>query len=58
MRELDLTEIEQIEGGSCLWSSVSLAATFAGAFLVAGPIGAGIFAAGFISGSISLAYSC
>ena len=60
MKNLELNQMETIEGGelSCAMSAISLAATFAGAFLVTGPVGAGIFAVGFISGSIGLGASC
>ncbi len=60
MNTLELNQMELIEGGdmACAMSAISLAATFAGAFLVTGPIGAGIFAVGFISGSIGLGASC
>ena len=62
MKTLELNQMEVIEGGDldlgCAMSAISLAATFAGAFLVTGPVGAGIFAVGFISGSIGLRASC
>jgi len=60
MKTLELNQMENVNGGDlgCTMSAISLAATFAGAFLVTGPIGAGIFAVGFISGSIGLGASC
>ena len=50
--------MENLQGGSCGWAAAGLALTFAGAFLVTGPIGAGLFAAKFIHGSVSLANEC
>ena len=58
MKKLELNQMENVEAGSCFTSSVGLALTFAGAFLVTGPVGAGLFAASFIWGSIDLADSC
>lgn len=58
MRILDLNQMEKIGGGSCGWAAFSLAVTFAGAFLVTGPIGAALFASAFIRGSISLGLAC
>ncbi|TDO96139.1 hypothetical protein [Flavobacterium sp. 245] len=50
--------MENFSEDGCGWSAVGLGLTFAGAFLVAGPIGAGLFAASFIHGSIALAQDC
>ncbi|MFB9077575.1 hypothetical protein ACFFLS_01290 [Flavobacterium procerum] len=58
MKKLELNQMENLTGESCLWSAVGLGLTFAGAFLVTGPIGAGLFAASFIHGSIGLAQDC
>lgn len=61
MKTLDFNQMENIRAGdavSCGWAAVGLGLTFLGAFLVTGPIGAGLFAAKFIHGSIGLAQSC
>jgi len=58
MKKLELNQMENLEAGGCAWTAVGLGLTFAGAFLVTGPIGAGIFAASFIHGSISFAQDC
>jgi hypothetical protein len=58
MKTLDLEQMEKIEGGSCGWAAFGLGLTVLGAFLVTGPIGAGLFAAKFIHGSIGFAQSC
>ncbi|WP_139959414.1 hypothetical protein [Flavicella sediminum] len=58
MRKLEMSEMEVIEGGGCGWTAFGLGLTLAGAFLVTGPIGAGLFAAKFVHGSISLANEC
>lgn len=64
MKSLSLNEMENIEGGAssssggissdCAKDIVGLGLTFAGAFLVTGPIGAGLFAASFIYGAATL----
>lgn len=65
MKTLELKQMEGVEGGAsvgCVSSAVSLAATYAGAFLIGtgvmAPAGAVIFGIGFIAGSIGLAASC
>ena len=58
MRKLNFDQMENLSGDGCGWSAVGLGLTFAGAFLVTGPIGAGLFAASFIHGSIALAQDC
>lgn len=58
MKKLELNQMENLEGGGCAWSAIGLGLTFAGAFLVTGPIGAGLFAATFIHNSIDVANSC
>lgn len=58
MRKLDLNQMENLSGDGCGWAAVGLGIAFAGAFLVTGPIGAGVFAASFIHGSISVAQDC
>ena len=56
---LTMSEMEEIMAGSgCGWAALGLGLTFASALFITGPIGAGIFAAKFIHGSISLARSC
>ena len=57
MKTLELNQMENLQGGrmsSCAEDAVGLALTFAGAFLVTGPIGAGIFAAAFIWGAATM----
>ena len=48
--------MENVQGGlsECAQDIIGLGITFAGAFLVGGPIGAGIFAASFIWGAATL----
>ena len=48
--------MENVQGGlsECAQDMIGLGITFAGAFLVGGPIGAGIFAASFIWGAATL----
>ena len=58
MKKLELNQMENLYAGGCAWSAIGLGLTFAGAFLVTGPIGAGLFAASFIHGSISVAMDC
>lgn len=58
MKKLELNQMAQIQGEGCAWSAIGLGLTFAGAFLVTGPIGAGLFAATFIHNSIDVANSC
>jgi hypothetical protein len=60
MKTLNLQEMEMIEGGisDCGVQALKLGATFLGAFLVTGPVGAGVFAARFIWGSVKLAEAC
>ncbi|MCY4779871.1 hypothetical protein ORI89_09425 [Sphingobacterium sp. UT-1RO-CII-1] len=62
MKTLELNQMEKLQGGKvfsdCADSAISLGLTLAGAFLVTGPIGAGLFAASFIWGSVDLAGSC
>ncbi|MCK5440849.1 MAG: hypothetical protein KAJ23_03050 [Maribacter sp.] len=62
MKTLEFNQMENYTGGDvfgeCADSAIALGLTFAGAFLTTGPIGAGIFAAAFIWGSIDLADSC
>ncbi len=58
MKSLDLNQMETFEGGSCGSSALGLAITFGGAFLVATPIGAAVFAAAFIIGSYNLSQAC
>lgn len=58
MKNLNFEQMETIEAGSCGWALFSLGVTFAGAFLVTGPIGAGLFASAFIRGSISAGLAC
>ncbi|WP_350284256.1 hypothetical protein [uncultured Croceitalea sp.] len=58
MKTLELHQMENIEAGSCGWAAFSLGVTFAGAFLVTGPVGAALFASAFIRGSISVALAC
>lgn len=44
-----------LQGGSeCAWAVAGLVAGFAGAFFVATPAGAAVFAAGFITTSVGL----
>ena len=56
MKKLELNQMENLQGGDydCAADAVGLALTFAGAFLVTGPIGAGLFAAAFIWGAATM----
>ena len=56
MKNLELNQMENFSGGltACTEDLIGLGLTFAGAFLVTGPIGAGIFAASFIWGAATL----
>jgi len=60
MKTLNLQEMENVQGGlsECGIQALKLGATFLGAFLVTGPIGAGLFAARFVWGSVKLAQAC
>ncbi|QOG03549.1 hypothetical protein [Flavobacterium sp. MDT1-60] len=58
MKKLELNQMADLQASGCGWSAIGLGLTFAGAFLVTGPIGAGLFAASFIHGSIALAQDC
>ncbi len=58
MRTLNLEQMEKIQAEGCGSSALGLAITFGGAFLVATPIGAVVFAAAFIVGSYNLSQAC
>ena len=49
MKTLNLNEMESIHAGSCGSSIASLSLAYAGAFLITGPIGAGLFVVAFAS---------
>ena len=54
MNTLELNQMELVEGGSCAGDLIGLGLTFAGAFFVTTPVGAAVFAAGFMWGSATL----
>ena len=58
MKTLSLTEMENIEGGSCTQAWIGLGLAFAGGFAVGSIFGAAIFAASFIYASYGMATSC
>ena len=58
VQELNDNEIVKLEGGSCATAAIGLGLSLAAATLITGPVGAAIFAASFINGSISLAHAC
>ena len=58
MKTLSLIEMENVKGGSCGSSIASLALTYGGAFLIAGPVGAGLFLAAFAFASYNAVSAC
>lgn len=58
MKTLQINQMEMVKGGKmlspCTEDLIGLGLTFAGAFFVTGPIGAGVFAASFIYGAATL----
>ncbi|MCY3999023.1 MAG: hypothetical protein OXE55_06675 [Flavobacteriaceae bacterium] len=64
MKSLDLNQMEVIEGGwtsrqtECAVAAVGLVATYAGAFFIVGPVGAALWGATFIVGSILTTIAC
>lgn len=64
MRNLDLTEMECIEGGSCAWAIAGTVIAYAGLFAL-GPVtgGAswlalGAATSGFVVSAVGMGYSC
>ena len=58
MKTLEINQMESLNAGSCVGSLIGLGLMMAGATLITGPVGAAIFAASFINGSINAADSC
>ena len=58
MKKLNLEKMENIEGGSCASSALGLGLSVAGAFLVAGPVGAGLWAVSHLVAVYNLTESC
>ena len=58
MKKLDLHEMETIDAGSCGSSIASLGLSYASAFLITGPIGAGLFVAAFAFASYNAVSAC
>lgn len=56
MKTLELEKMERLNGGlsDCAEDLIGLGLTFLGAFFVTTPVGAAVFAAGFIYGSATL----
>lgn len=54
MKKLDVNQMENVQAGGCTTDLIGLGLTFAGAFIVTTPIGAGLFAATFILGAATL----
>jgi hypothetical protein len=57
MKNLELNQMELVHGGEmdpCTADLIGLGLTFVGAFFVTTPLGAAVFAAGFIWGSATL----
>ena len=58
MKTLDLQQMESIDGGSCGTSIASLSLSYAGAFLITGPLGAGLFVVAFAFASYNAVSAC
>ena len=58
MKKLEISQMENLQGGrissDCAWAIAGLVAGFAGAFVTTTPVGAGIFAVGFVASSVGM----
>ncbi len=58
MKSLNLKQMEVVEAGGCAGSLGSLGILLVAATFIAAPVAAGVWAAGFILGSINAADAC
>lgn len=58
MKTLELNQMENLQGEGCIGSLGVLGIAMIGATMIAAPIAAGVWAAGFILGSVNAADAC
>lgn len=58
MKNLNFEQMEIVEGGGCAGSLGALGIAMVAATFIAAPLAAGVWAAGFILGSINAADAC